>query len=53
MWCYVQYFIYPNTILPQNILIITAQQGELAAKASAEKNNSCQSQNRQLKNNWN
>lgn len=37
MWCYVQYFIYPNTILPQNILIITAQQGEFAAKTSAEK----------------
>ena len=37
MWRYVQYFIYPNTILPQNTLIITAQQGELAAKASAEK----------------
>ena len=37
MWRYVQYFIYPNTTLPQNTLIITAQQGELAAKASAEK----------------
>lgn len=37
MWCYVQYSIYPNTILPQNTLIIAIQQGELAAKASAEK----------------
>lgn len=37
MWCYVQYFIYPNTILPQNTLIIEIQQGELAAKTSAEK----------------
>lgn len=37
MWCYVQCFIYPNTILPQNTLIIAIQQGELAAKTSAEK----------------
>lgn len=37
MWCYVQYFIYPNTILPQNTLIIAVQQGKLAAKTSAEK----------------
>ena len=37
MWCYVQYFIYPNTILPQNTLIIAIQQGEFAAKTSAEK----------------
>ena len=37
MWCYVQYFIYPNTILPQNTLIIKIHKYNLAAKTSAEK----------------
>lgn len=37
MWCYVQYFIYPNTILPQNTLIIAVQQGDLQQKPLPKK----------------